>query len=166
MPLSYSFRLALIHARFQDTFTFAPRSSTTRDRPRGPAGENRSFFPTRDRGSSWIERTYLTLPGWNGGKKGWKRHKRLDYIHIVYIYKALQSSVVARRWETRDLVYHVSRWRVERRIRSSQKSLISARGWEREGRTRAAHYEEWNDFLSLEFLLVSPSFSCGGWRKY
>lgn len=58
----------------------------------GPAaGENRSFFPTRDRGSSWIERTYLTLPGWNGGKKGRKRHKRFDYIHVVYTHKAPQA---------------------------------------------------------------------------
>lgn len=34
-------------------------------------GQGRIDFssPARDRGSSWIERTYLTLPGWNGGKK-------------------------------------------------------------------------------------------------
>lgn len=42
-----------------------------------------SCFSPCGRGSSWIEQTYLTLPGWSGGKKSeWKGHKRLDHVVV------------------------------------------------------------------------------------
>jgi len=85
-----SFRLALIHARFHDTFTFAPRSLTTWDRLRGwgesiflPHARPRIFL-------DWADLPYASRLEWR--KEGMeKTQKRLDYIHVVYIYKAPQA---------------------------------------------------------------------------
>lgn len=80
------------------------------------AGENWSFFPARDRGSSWIERTYLTLPGWNVKERNQgfgRRRKTWLYTRGVHV-RPRKLCSRPQMWGTRGLVSRVSRWRIER----------------------------------------------------